>query len=146
MMRNVSPNFHWQKSSSTIIRNLTHEFIDVAIANFFCKTRMPSCAIDSWQRLFRCSHREKNLSVKLAKKFKNLSVKLAKNGRKNILSVKVGVHHEKAVFIVGGLIWSGCTNQAESLEEREPPGTWPIHILYHKFYTTLFIQGFWLPY
>ena len=30
--------------------------------------------------------------VKLAKKFKNLSVKLAKNSRKNILSVKVGVH------------------------------------------------------
>ena len=35
---------------------------------------------------------KKFLSVKLAKKFKNLSVKLAKNGRKNISSVKVGVH------------------------------------------------------
>ena len=73
----VSPNFHWQKSSSTIGRNSTRKFIvakislqvsltrlgylDVAIVKIFCKTCMPSCAIDSWQRLFRCSHREKFL-------------------------------------------------------------------------------------
>ena len=40
---------------------------------------MQSCAIDLQQRLFRCSHREKDLSVKLAK-----------NGHENIWSVKVG--------------------------------------------------------
>ena len=45
------------------------------------KTCMQFCAIDSWQRLFRCSHRKKKLSVKLAK-----------NGPENIWSVKVGVH------------------------------------------------------
>ena len=42
---------------------------------------MQSCAIDLWQRLFRCSLREKNWSVKLAK-----------NGHENIWSVKVWVH------------------------------------------------------
>ena len=96
-------------------------YLDVAIEKKICKTCMPSCAIDSRQRLFRCSHCEKNaklechlvlqihdrgyldvaiakkLSVKLAKKFKNLSVKLAKNGRENISSVKVGVHRYQKV-------------------------------------------------
>ena len=42
---------------------------------------MQSCAIDSQQRYFGRSHPEKELSVKLAQ-----------NGRKNIWSVKVGVH------------------------------------------------------
>ena len=54
-------------------------YLDVAIAKNIRKTPMPSCAIDSWQRLFRCSHCEKKiLSVKLDKKFENLSVKLTK--------------------------------------------------------------------
>ena len=44
---------------------------------------MQSCSIDLQQRLFRCSHRKKHLSVKLGK-----------NSRKNIWSVKVGVHQK----------------------------------------------------
>ena len=76
----VSPNFHWQKKfvdrwsqfNSQIYsrENVTISlqvsltrlgYLDVAIVKIFCKTCMPSCAIDSWQRLFRCSHREKFL-------------------------------------------------------------------------------------
>ena len=55
---------------------------------------MQSCAIDLRQRLFRCSHHEKKLSVKLAK-----------NGRKNIWSVKVGEHQHFVHF---------CTNKNSS--------------------------------
>ena len=55
-------------------------YLDVAIAKI-CKTCMQSCAIDLRQRLFKCSHREKKLSVKLVK-----------NSIENIWSVKVGVH------------------------------------------------------
>ena len=51
-------------------------YLDVAIAKKIRKTRMPSCAIDSRQRLFWCSHCEKHLSVKLAK---NICQWLAKN-------------------------------------------------------------------
>ena len=73
-------------------------YLDVAIAKKICKTYIPSCAIDSQQRLFRCSHC-KFFFAKLAKRFKNLSVKLAEIGCENISSVKVGVHpptgHEK---------------------------------------------------
>ena len=49
---------------------------------YCCETCMPSCAMDLWLRLIRCSHH--------AKKFKNLPVKLMKNSCKNISSVKVG--------------------------------------------------------
>ena len=65
-------------------------YLDVAIAKIFCETFMPSCTIDSQQRLFRCRHRKK--ICKTCEKFENLSVKLAEIGRKNIWSVKVGVH------------------------------------------------------
>ena len=59
------------------------------------------------------------------------------------ISVGVGLNSKNSVYIEKvHASWSGCTNQAESLEEREPPGTGPINILYHKFYTTLFIQAF----
>ena len=57
--RHVSPDFHWQKSSSTVGRDSFHEnrlgYLDVALQKI-CETRMQSCAIDSRQRLFGCSH------------------------------------------------------------------------------------------
>ena len=34
-------------------------YLDVAMQKKNCETCMPSCAIDSQQRLFRCSHSEK---------------------------------------------------------------------------------------
>ena len=37
-------------------------YLDVTIAKKICKTCMPSCAIDLWQRLFRCSHCKKIVS------------------------------------------------------------------------------------
>ena len=58
-------------------------YLDVAMQKKNCETCMPSCAIDSQQRLFRCSHR-KNFFGKFAKKFKNLSVKLMEISCKNI--------------------------------------------------------------
>ena len=54
----------------------------------------------------------------------------------------VGLYSKNSVYIEKEhASWSGCANQAESLEEREPPETGPVNILYHKFYTTLFIQA-----
>ena len=51
--------------------SLTKKFakIGLIIICTHCETRMQSWAIDSQQRLFRCSHREIFLSVKLAKIF-----------------------------------------------------------------------------
>ena len=81
----------YDKFSASFTDQVRLVYLDVAIAKNFCKTRMPSCAIDMRQSLFRCSHL-KFFFAKLTKKFENLSVKLVKNGRKNISSVKVGVH------------------------------------------------------
>ena len=78
-------------------------YLDVAMQKKNCETCMPSCAIDSQQRLFRCSHR-KNFFGKFAKKFKNLSVKLMEISCKNIWSVNVGVHHFDWPFIT--FCWS----------------------------------------
>ena len=52
------------------------------------KTCMQSCAIDSRQRLFRCSHREKKLSVNLAEICHEI-----------IWSVKVGVHQRDQWYL-----------------------------------------------
>ena len=100
-LNNVSPNFHWQKSLSTIgcnsfcnhtylfvkPREVLRGYFDVAIAKI-CKTCMQSCAID----LQTCSFVNFLQWLHLNKLAKKLSVKLAKIGRKNIWSVKVGVH------------------------------------------------------
>ena len=69
-------------------RQVLRGYLDVAIVKIR-KTRMQSCAIDSRTCSFANFSRWLHLN-NLAKK---LSVKLAKNCRKNIWSVKVGVHH-----------------------------------------------------
>ena len=68
---------------------------------------MQSCAIESRQRLFRCSHREKKSQI--------LSVKLAEIGSENISSVKVRVHLCKDE-VWSSYLWNTSSNDGTGVD------------------------------
>ena len=122
----VSLDLHWQKSSSTVGCNairfaktwsqkydkFSTSFTDQVrlLWSSHCekihKTHMQSCAIDSRQRLFRCSRREKNCQWNLQKNSKFCQWNLQKLVARIFGQWKLGAPSQMSKCLTKYLTWS----------------------------------------